>query len=156
MNRWFGQVQLATAPRKLPNSSSDLKSTAGRLISRQNVAGRKNCLFSACCSLHHVYPYLWKDRANDRPASRSCIEVDKHNLLIFAGQQFALGKRNRNARPNERCANMTVSVVVVPGRFMFIADVVGDQSLEEVRQIVLHKTRLELERRQGGRAANNE
>src|SRR5690348_1910379 len=84
-------------------------------------------------------PVLWKNCADDDAAAGTGIEVDQDDLLILAGEEFSLGERNGDAGADEGGADVRVAVVVVPGGFVFVAIVVGDEALEDIGNVVFHE-----------------
>src|SRR3954470_11927502 len=79
---------------------------------------------------------LGNDGRNNRSLARPRVEVQQDDLLVLAGQEFAVGERDGETGADERGAYVAVAVVVVPGGFVLVAGVVGDQALEDRGQVV--------------------
>ena len=86
----------------------------------------------------------------------ACIEIDEYHLLVFGGEELSVGEGCGHRWADEGGAEVAVAVVVVPGGFMLIAGVVGDEFLHHRFEIVVDEAGLELDRGQGAGAADGE
>lgn len=63
----------------------------------------------------HSPPSLSDNLHDDSAGSGSRIKVDQHDLLPSAEHQVSIGQRYRQTGTDDGCADMRVSVVVIPG-----------------------------------------
>ena len=95
-------------------------------------------------------------RCDDGSSSRAGVEVDQHDLLVFASEQFSVGEGDGKAGADEGAADVGVAVVVVPGALVFVVGIVGDEALEGVAEVMFDQAGLEFEGGDGGGGAYDE
>src|SRR5688572_9663466 len=99
---------------------------------------------------------LHDHRHNHRPLPRPGVEVEQHDLLVLAGEEFAPGEGDGQSRADQGGPDVAVAVVVVPRCFVLVPCVIGDEALQNFRHVVLDQAGLELDGGQGGGGADDE
>src|SRR2546430_1328584 len=89
-------------------------------------------------------------------ASRFVVELEEDDLLPGAHRRRAGDHRDREAGPEERRANMAVSVSILPSSFVAVRQALRKESLEGGGDVLRHEARLEFVRDDCARAARRE
>ena len=83
------------------------------------------------------------------PSPRTRIRIDEHDLLPGPQGHASVDDWKRQGRAHQGRPHVTVSVVLVPRLLVLVASVLGGDTLERRRDVVVHEAGFELERGEG-------
>src|SRR2546423_3911508 len=96
------------------------------------------------------------DLHDDLPLSRLVVQFQERDLLPGAEGGAAVDDRDREAGAEEGRAHVAVAVPVLPPTLMAVFQALWEESLQGIRDVLRHQTRLELVRHDRTRAARRE